>query len=280
MAIKLIAFDLDGTLLNAKKEITEENRLALREAAARGIALVPATGRFYPGLPGELRAPACRYSILGNGTTVYDREEDRRLFEYEISLEDALAFFDYADSVGAYYDVYADDLAWISASFYERLSEVITDDSFRNMMKKLRHPVPDLREFLITRGRKVQKVLFYFAEPEKRREQLREMPKRFPGFNITSSIYCNIEINSRLADKGLALEALCRELGIDRKETMALGDGSNDLGMFRSAGRSVAMANAEEEVRAAADFVTASCEESGAGRAIWRYALGGQGEKA
>ncbi len=273
MAIKLIAFDLDGTLLNAKKEITEENRLALREAAARGILLVPASGRFYPGLPAELRGPDYRYSILGNGTTVYDREEDRRLFEYEISLEDTLALLDYADSVGAYYDIYADDLAWISTPFYERLNEIITDEGFCNMMKQLRHPVPDLRAYLIERGREVQKVLYYFVEPEKRREQLREMPKRFPAFNITSSIYCNMEINSCLADKGLALEALCRELGIRPEETMALGDGSNDLGMFRLAGLSVAMANAEEEIRRAADAVTESCEDSGVGRAIWRYAL-------
>ena len=273
MAIRLIAFDLDGTLFNAKKEITAENLAALREAAERGILLVPASGRLYPGLPQELKTPAFRYCILCNGMTVYDSREERRLFEYTIPLDETLAFFDYAESIGIFYDVYADDLAWITASLYERLPELITDPSFRNMMKTLRHPVPDLRRYLVERGGDVQKVLFYFTDLEQRREQLREMPKLFPNHNITSSIYCNIEINNKKADKGLALAALCREIGLDVGETMVLGDGSNDLGMFRTAGLSVAMANAEETVKQAADAVTGSCEESGVAQAIRRFAL-------
>lgn len=273
MAIQLIAFDLDGTLLNAEKEITEENRAALREAAARGILLVPASGRLYPGLPPELHTPDFRYCILCNGMTVYDSVADRRLFEHLIPLEEALALFDYAESVGAFYDVYADDLPWITAEKFERLPELIKDPSVLKMMLALRHPVPELRSFLVQRGKPVQKVQFLFTDPDKRLEQLREMPKRFPMYNITSSLYCNIEINNKAASKGLALEALCRELGLDVAETMAIGDASNDLGMLRTAGLGVAMANAAPDIRAAADLVTDSCEDSGVGRAIRRYAL-------
>ena len=76
MKYKIIAFDLDGTLLNDVKEIPEENLRMLRRAAECGVQLVPATGRIYPGLPEQLRAlPFVRYCICVNGAQVYDAWE-------------------------------------------------------------------------------------------------------------------------------------------------------------------------------------------------------------
>lgn len=273
MGIKLIAFDLDGTLLNSRKEITPDNLAALHAAAEKGILTVPASGRLYPGLPRELKGKDFRYSILCNGMTVYDAAEDMKLCDYPISLEETLRFFDYADSIGIFYDCYADDHPRITGSIYERLPELITDPSFLAMMLNLRKPVKDLRSWLIERGAPVQKILFYFTDLNQRLEQLREMPALFPDYNITSSIYCNIEINSKAADKGKALLALCEKLGIDPGDTMVLGDGLNDLGMFRVSGLRVAMANAADEVKAAADHVTGSCEESGVAAALKKYVL-------
>lgn len=273
MGIKLIAFDLDGTLLNSRKEITPDNLAALHAAAEKGILTVPASGRLYPGIPRELKGKDFRYSILCNGMTVYDAAEDMKLCDYPISLEETLRFFDYADSIGIFYDCYADDHPRITKSIYERLPELITDPSFLSMMLQLRKPVKDLRSWLIERGAPVQKILFYFTDLNQRLEQLREMPALFPDYNITSSIYCNIEINSKAADKGKALLALCEKLGIDPGDTMVLGDGLNDLGMFRVSGLRVAMSNAADEVKAAADHVTGSCEESGVAAALKKYVL-------
>ena len=88
MGIRLIAFDLDGTLLNSRKEVTPENLAALHAAAEKGILTVPASGRLYPGLPDELKGSDFRYSILCNGMTVYDAAEDMKLCDYPISLEE------------------------------------------------------------------------------------------------------------------------------------------------------------------------------------------------
>ena len=110
-------------------------------------------------------------------------------------------------------------------------------------------------------------------DPQQRLEQLKIMPELFPDYNITSSIYCNIEINTKASDKGAALRSLCEKLGIDIRDTMVFGDGLNDIGMFRAAGLSVAMANADPALKAEADFVTAGNDENGVAAAIRRFAL-------
>ena len=273
MAIKLIAFDLDGTLLTSRKEITPETRAALRAAADKGILTVPASGRLYPGLPEELKGPDFRYSILCNGMIAYDALEDRKLCEYPLSFEETMRFLDYAESIGIFYDCYADDLAWMSKDIYDDLPRLITDPNFLKMLKELRTPVYDLRSWLVERHKPVQKLLFYFMDPQQRLEQLKIMPELFPDYNITSSIYCNIEINTKASDKGAALRSLCEKLGIDIRDTMVFGDGLNDIGMFRAAGLSVAMANADPALKDEADFVTAGNDENGVAAAIRRFAL-------
>ena len=81
MNCRLIAFDLDGTLLDNDKHIPEENLLALHEAAERGVILAPATGRILRGIPSELRElPFLRYYILSNGAAVYDAAEEKTLY--------------------------------------------------------------------------------------------------------------------------------------------------------------------------------------------------------
>ena len=92
---------------------------------------------------------------------------------------------------------------------------------------------------------------------------LRELPERYPTLAVTSSVPFNIEINSALSTKGRALERLCEMLGIDPADTVAFGDGSNDISLLRAAGCGVAMENAEPAVKAAADRVTGTNDDSG-----------------
>lgn len=204
---------------------------------------------------------------------VYDALEDRKLCEYPLSFEETMRFLDYAESIGIFYDCYADDLAWMSKDIYDDLPRLITDPNFLKMLKELRTPVYDLRSWLVERHEPVQKLLFYFMDPHQRLEQLKIIPELFPDYNITSSIYCNIEINTKASDKGAALRSLCEKLGIDIRDTMVFGDGLNDIGMFRAAGLSVAMANADPALKAEADFVTAGNDENGVAAAIRRFAL-------
>ena len=255
MKYKLIAFDLDGTLLDTDKNLPEENRKALEEAAAAGLIPVPATGRIYRGVPEALKSlPFIRYYILSNGAAVYDAREDRLLYRGDVPLELALRCYEYLDTLPVLYDCYQNERGWMSRSMLEAAPPYfVKEPHILELLYGLRVPVDDLKETLRQRGEPLQKLQCFFLpqDEELRLTQLREIPRRFPELVATTSVSNNIEINSVNAGKGKALSALCRALGFTAAEAVAFGDGSNDSEMLLAAGLGVAMANAVPEVKAA-----------------------------
>jgi len=274
MSVKLICFDLDGTFLDEKKNIPPENMAALEAAAKRGAHIVPATGRIYKGIPEELRtAGFARYFITANGAYVYDAKEDRAAVRAEISAERAVEFYEYADTLGILYDCYQDNWGYMTAPMLAEATKKIPDPGIRRLIVNLRTPVPELKAYLREKGTGVQKLQLYFDDMELRARELRALPERFPDLRFSTSVPFNIEINAANATKGHALLSLCELLGIDPAESMALGDGTNDLSMIQKAGVGVAMANADPIVRESADYVTASCNEAGFAKAVEKFAL-------
>ena len=274
MSVKLICFDLDGTFLDEKKNIPPENMAALEAAAKRGAHIVPATGRIYKGIPEELRtAGFARYFITANGAYVYDAKEDRAAVRAEISAERAVEFYEYADTLGILYDCYQDNWGYMTAPMLAEAAEKIPDPDIRKLIVNLRTPVPELKAYLREKGTGVQKLQLYFDDMELRARELQALPERFPDLRFSTSVPFNIEINTANATKGHALLSLCELLGIDPAESMALGDGTNDLSMIQKAGVGVAMANADPIVRESADYVTASCNEAGFAKAVEKFAL-------
>jgi len=274
MNYKLIAFDLDGTLLDEEKHIPAENVRALCEAAERGVLLVPATGRILRGIPEEvLRLPGLRYFILSNGATVYDAQEQRVVATGDIPLALTLRIMDFLDTQPVLYDCYQNDMGYMSQGMFDRIEPYfVNEPQFLKLMYVLRVRVPDLKQTLRERGEPVQKIQFFYKpeDNDKRLEMLRRFSDFFPEICATASVSNNIELNSVHAGKGNALRSLCAALGIDPAETLAFGDGINDISLLQAAGRGVAMANAQEAVKAAADAVCESNEESGVGREVRR----------
>ena len=271
MPVRLIAFDLDGTLLDGRKNIPEENLRALRAAAAAGALLVPATGRIYTGVPELLRQlPVARYFITINGACAYDAVEDKNLYASELSVDCCLRLIAYMDRLPAIYDCYQDNWGYISRDMFEKAGDYIPDPGIMKMMRELRTPGDSLADTLRQKGRTVQKMQMHFQDMDERKRQLKLVAERFPETAVSSSLPWNIEINSAGATKGQALKALCSALDIDLGDVLAFGDGNNDLDMLRTAGIGVAMGNAVEEVKAAADWVAPNNEEAGVAAGIWR----------
>ena len=267
--IGLIALDLDGTLLDSQKCLTARNRAALEQAAARGIAIVPTTGRFFDAIPAAVRElPFLRYAITINGAHAHCIATGEALYRAEIPCQQALELMEYLETLPVIYDCYQDNWGWMTASMQARAAEFAPDPYYLEMLQNKRHPVPDVREMVRERQRGVQKVQFFTRDLALRAELLQSLGSRFPGLLASSSVCNNVEINAADANKGRAMLALAAHLGLRPEQTMAFGDGLNDLSMLRDAGLGVAMANAADEAKACADRVTASCDEDGVAQMI------------
>ncbi len=274
MGIKLIAFDLDGTFLGDKKNCIKENMDAVREAAGRGVQIVPCSGRMYSGIPEEIRQLECvRYAVTMNGAEVYDNREDKVIYRAEIPLEDAEKIFDYAETLPAFYDCYMGSRGWMDRSFYDRIEDLKADPAILQMVRQLREPVDHFRQFVRDRHQPLQKIQLLFSDLDRRKVEMKRIAELFPDYAVTSAHYFNIEINAKAANKGAGLRALCEYLGIAMPDTLALGDGGNDVTMLKAAGIGVAMGNAEDSVKQIADAVVGTNEEAGVAEAIRRFVL-------
>ncbi|MBP5231355.1 MAG: HAD family phosphatase [Clostridia bacterium] len=273
--VRLIALDLDGTLLDSEKRLSEDNEKELRRASEAGIEIVPATGRFYRGMPENVRLlPYVRYVMTINGADVWDAKEKRTVCGSDIPLRRALEIMQYLDTLPVIYDCYMDGWGWMTKDMYDKAEEYAANEHSLRMIKTLRTPVPDLKTHLAETGHDVQKIQCFFKDMSVRKTELETLQTRFPDASVTTSIVNNVEFNSLQATKGNALRTLAGVLGIEPAQTMAFGDDLNDVSMLREAGIGVAMGNASDEVKQAADAVTDHCDRNGVAKAIRRIVWG------
>ena len=273
--IGIVALDLDGTLLDSQKRLSEANRSALERAAAEGVQIVPTTGRFFGMMPAAVRdLPFVRYAITVNGAEVYDRVEDKIVVREEIPLDMAIGIMEILDGFDIIYDCYRNGWGWITASLQQKAEEYTPDEHYLRAVREFRHPVPELKAHLRETAAEgdVQKVMLFARREDDTTDVLdairREVGARFPDIRITASTRNNLELNIASANKGRALGRLAEHLGLTLANCMAFGDGLNDLTMVEAAGVGVAMANAVDEVKRAAKVVTASNDDAGVAKTV------------
>ncbi len=270
----IIALDLDGTLLSSQKELSPRNRAALEAADTAGYAIVPTTGRFFDGMPAVIRdLPMVRYAITCNGAEVLDRETGQVLYRAEMPWQRAIALMEYLDGFDLIYDCYMEGFGRMTEAMKLQIDEIVPQAHSRKMLHELRLPVPELKHFLAQQQKDVQKVQFFTREPALRLEMLERLPGLFPDLQVSSALPNNVEINAQDATKGKALLALANHLGVSQTKTYAFGDGLNDIPMLRDAGTGIAMENATDTVKAAADTVTGLCDADGVAQYIETHLL-------
>ena len=274
MPVKLIAFDLDGTLFDDRKQLPQENIAALRAAGDAGILLVPATGRILQGLPDQLlQLGLFRYFIFANGASVYDLDTETQLFSACIPPELAVRICEHMDTLPVLYDCYRGEWGYMTQWMYEAAPDFFAlEPEILKLVRRLRKPVPELKENIREVDAPLEKLQMYFRPEQmaERERQLLELPRLFPEIAATSSLKNNIEINSIKAGKGRALLELCAQLGIAPEDTVAFGDGLNDADMLEAAGYGAAMENAADAVKQKADAVIENNNDAGVGKEIFR----------
>ena len=270
--IKLIAFDLDGTLLNSKKELTPKTGEILQRAAEMKIELVPATGRFWNVIPECVRdLNFIHYALTLNGAEVYDVENKKSLAKFEIPPERALKmarFFEKID--GIIYDCIIESQGYMRRDFYEKVSDFMVGEWQTILVKKGRKPVEDFED-VIKKSTGIQKMQIFTLDKKLRGDLMNKLPEIFPESVFTSSIPNNIEINDETANKGNSLKFLADHLNIKIEDSIAFGDGLNDLSMIRTAGIGIAMENSCGELLGVADSVTLDCDHDGVAEGIMKF---------
>lgn len=271
--IKVIALDLDGTLLDPDKNISQFTRDTLEEASERGIEIVPSTGRYFSAMPACVRElPFIHYSININGATVMDLKTQKNVYKAEIPLSEALDIMRYLDEKPALYDCYMNDHGWITGDFKPLAEKYVKDPHYIDMVRTLRESVPELKAFITEKGNDIQKIQFFTYDHDFQQWMLHHGPELFPDIICTCSVRDeNVEFNNIRANKGDALVGLAEYLGYGQENTMAFGDGSNDLPMIKRAAVGVAMANSCKEVLNNADAIALSNAEDGVAKFIREY---------
>lgn len=273
--IKMIGLDLDGTLLNEKKELTDRTRQALERAICSGVQVVISTGRPMTGIPKELlKLSGMKYIITSNGGRILDLETGKVLFENPVSHEKAEQILKITQEYDTLNEIYFDGQGFAQKNELEQIHLYVKNQAMQEYIVNTRCPIKDLWEKMnAMQGKGLDKVHAIFARTEEM-EEARERVMALGEIVCSSSLGNNIEMNAPGVDKGEGLLKLGEILGISREEIMACGDGENDLAMIQKAGVGVAMANAVNVVRDAADYVTASNQDEGVAKAIERFVFG------
>lgn len=274
---KLIALDLDGTLFTRTGEITPYTREQIRAAADKGIAVVLSTGRPYAGLPlAEAVELGIEYAITANGAAIYHIPDKACLREEGISPELAADILLHLPTKHLHLDAFIHGEAYTQSSSLHIVRHSNTlPESVKNYILTTRRQVEDLAAYVAEQHLTLQKATINFEQETDGtfigREEVKAYLEGRPEIQLASGGYFNLEFTRTGITKADGLKFLCDFLQIPLEHSMACGDSGNDLDILKAAGLSVAMANAEEEVKAVCDYITASCNEDGVGKAIAKF---------
>ncbi|NHM30172.1 HAD family hydrolase [Neobacillus terrae] len=279
--IKCIATDMDGTLLNSSQKISDENRDAILKAQSMGVEVVVATGRSYQEAILPIKEAGLNCPVIGvNGAEVRSVEgeilsvntiENRQAEKAAAVLKENNVYFEVYTNKGTYTNDAEKSVSIIvdiivstnPDANYEKAIEAAKQRVENGMLERIN----DYGKLFADKEVKIYKFLAFSFDND-RLEAARTSLAKLDGIVTSSSGHENLEITSREAQKGIALEAFVNERGILLEETMAIGDNFNDVSMFKKAGHSVAMGNAPEMIKEQCDEVTATNEESGVAKAI------------
>ena len=257
MTYRLVALDLDGTLLNSKGQVSERTAAALKAASAAGIVLAPATARWYQAAVRPFQALDLKVAAIASaGADV--RAMDGAVIEQRM-LDGEFATFlaELCDRAGWTATLSTPERA------YRRADEL--PPWAANAPEWLK-PVTSLH------GEHLQSALSVLAEASVESEHWPHLEAWAGRVSLYSAVAFNgdalLTITAPGVDKGSGLLALCRHLGIDPAETVAIGDSEVDIPMFRVAGLSVAMADGTAEAKSAASRLTGGADEDGVAQVL------------
>ncbi|GBG95140.1 haloacid dehalogenase [Ligilactobacillus salitolerans] len=280
--LQLIASDMDGTMLNDHMVISDYNIAAIKHAREKGVHFIVSTGRAFKEVKPLLDDAGISCPLITlNGALVLDEAgkvlssaplADSLVQKIMVLLKKAGLYFEVITSKG----VCSDDKAARIENFAELLASIDSTTPFKLAVSLASarlelmniNYVDDYYQLVEDPNIRIYKIVAFSPQGQKGLQKVKEQIAQNESLVITSSGSGNIEINHVNAQKGIALQAYADRLNIPLDNVMALGDNGNDLSMIQAAGISYAMENATDEIKLAANHLTAKNTENGAGLAI------------
>lgn len=266
MDIRLVAVDLDGTLLKADKSLSPETVWAVARAAARGVEVVLATGRTYLEFAHLLRQlPGVRYAVACTGACVLDCKTGAELFLSPLPPALLAEAWRRLRRFDVLFEVFQDGRILVDSEKKPLLNTYMIA-THNPVPPETRTGRPDFDNWLLTQSKPAVKVHMFFktiAERDAAWDAVRDLD----AF-VCCSEDVDLEIMARGVDKGTGLSQLAGRLGLTPAQVLAVGDSSNDLGMLRFAGVRAVMANGDPALRAMADFVPDDNEHDGVAKLL------------
>ncbi len=265
---KIIALDMDGTLLNSEHQISPENKRAIEQAKQKGVKVVLASGRPLKGMQAyldELNIDSDNdFVLFFNGSMVKNVGTDEIIHSETISGKTAKEVAALANDLG------------VNVHAFSQVHGLITPKNSKYTQHEANINKLDITEMdfgLLEDDHPIIKAMLV-DEPEKLSQAIKSIPQSwYQRFTIVQSAPFFLEFLNPSANKGVGVKAIADHLGYSADEVICMGDAENDHHMLEYAGLGVAMENAMEQTKAIADVVTVSNNEHGVARIIEEYIL-------
>jgi Cof subfamily protein (haloacid dehalogenase superfamily) len=268
MMIKLLAIDIDGTLINFERpNISKKVKNTVMAAKRLGVYVVLISGRNYYSMKRYLEDLGIEeYGITTNGGIVLDLKTGKAIIENEMKKDIALGVYKKLEEKNIPYSLFAGLNVYVAEKHRNQPTIELLAKEKDNVIV-----VDDMERFILEN--KMNK--FMFMDEDHTLDALRDYFEEKYGdcVNVEYGFEKHMEIYPKCLNKGMALEALAEQLEIPMDEVMAIGDAENDISMLEIAGIGVAMGNAIKNVKDHADYVTKSVDEDGVAYAIEKFII-------
>ncbi|HNU80011.1 MAG TPA: Cof-type HAD-IIB family hydrolase [Bacillota bacterium] len=268
---KMLVTDMDYTLLNKEKRVSDRNREALRRAMEKGVHMVVATGRIYTSARIYAKLLGLDTPIIAsNGALIKDAS--KTIFRGILSQDTVREMLRLCHKYGIYCHfftentIYSEKLINVSLRYTEWNKYMGEEDQVKIRI------VDDGEEIIEAAKSEVLKAVVFDDDDEKI-QKLRDGIMETGIVSVSQSMKHNLEVMNKGVTKGNAVRILAQMYGINREEVIAIGDNENDISMIEYAGLGIAMGNAEECLKRAADHVTGDYQEDGVAEAIEKFIL-------
>jgi hypothetical protein len=258
--IKLIATDIDGTILIPEGDFTQGVKDCMKDLCSKGIKVVLVTGRMNAAATLiakdlGLNTPVVSYQ----GGLVVDG--NKKLYERYLTEEQTEKILDWAKEENIHINLYNDDVLYSQA-------ESIEIKRYCNNL----HTKYTVKNFSEIKKNKINKLLAIdYSNPDRINYYEKELPKVFPDLYIVKSTPYFLEFSNKEASKYCAVKFLQNYWGLKQEEILTIGDQNNDIELLRAGGIKIAMGNATEELKNIADYITNSVYEDGFVHAISKF---------